>query len=166
MDAWTWINVVIAGASATFALLGVLQTRRNRIETKVNAEAAKTSADRAVNAAEQSAQAADRGASALEEQAEISKQQLPPTWSQAVKVGNNRYEITNNSTKTLIVERLEPDNPALDDFVIFDGPVRVTHGDKFSFNALATFGALVNSVEIVWHVEDETEERRDVRNIR
>ncbi|GAA3581281.1 hypothetical protein GCM10022198_00500 [Klugiella xanthotipulae] len=157
-----WVNVGINAAlmviTVVTAIIGIQQTRKNRIAAGKSETNASTYAD-------QSLQASERLAAATEAQARLADAQRPPVWSEVTKVSKATYSIRNNSTDRLILDSITLNPELLSRWAAIEVPACVEHGDFFTFVAPGVNGRRLRSITLTWRTSEGSELMNVSRNI-
>ncbi|MGD8168548.1 hypothetical protein ACEXOS_015105 [Herbiconiux sp. P16] len=135
--------VVVAGVSVIVALrANARASEANRLAVDAN-----TAAAEANRIATQSLDA--------------KKATLPPPWSAAVSTGKNTIGFTNQSSRHIVVTRVEvePDEAAGLVHLARELPTRVEYGDAFELMVIRTMQVSPSEIHLTWHFDGESAEQ-------
>lgn len=120
-----------------------------------------------LNAQRQAAEALQKQVDQLKKANRLFEEANPPDadpWSQAVIVRGMQYRVTNEGSKDVVVEKVEPDDNKLP--LVFDRkvPFNCGMGDGFDCVVPGT-GSGTAAINITWHFDRSTERRTTRRPV-
>ena len=120
-----------------------------------------------LNAQRQAAEALQRQVDQLKKANQLFEEANPPDadpWSQAVNVRGMQYRVTNEGSKVLVVEKVEPDDNMLPFMFERKVPFDCGVGDGFDCIVPGTSSGTA-AISIIWHFDGSTERRTTRRPV-